>query len=354
MVERNREGSNPHPHHTADETFSRHFQKTGLPRSGSRIQPRVKAIDPLTKHWSGLPLNRHELLPLDEAIETLPRFSLVAPESMGFQKTTHRNLIIVDPGSTAPDAPPILVAMVSPTYRLVQHSDVLKAAKAFLDDIDCETDGDILFSMTPNGERLHAIVNLGNRFERKPDGYPISLRLHFTNTTDGSGSMTAHLGWFRLVCSNGLTRLDRKIRSTMRHALTADPSRMFEPLIEQFKDHETQYAAYEAWSRTPVDLDSVRIWVDGPVTEAWGKLAAARIWNIATTGVDAIFAPPFTAQPASRRKIKPGFPVPGAPKQSRTLYDLAQAASWIASHRSDFEQGQAMQQQIELLIARLN
>ena len=94
--------------------------------------------------------------------------------------------------------------------------------------------------------------------------------------------------------------------------------------------------------------------VDEDISEAWGKLAAARLWSIATTGRDAVFAPPFAALPASHRKVKPTIEVPGSPPESHTLYDVAQAASWIASRRTSFEEGQWMQQQIEPLLARLN
>ena len=45
--------------------------------------------------------------------------------------------------------------------------------------------------------------------------------------------------------------------------------------------------------------------VDEDISEARGKLAAARLWSIATTGRDAAFAPPFAALPAPHRKVKP-------------------------------------------------
>lgn len=304
-----------------------------------------------THRWGGMPVVRVEFPSLDDAISNLPRFSTASLESMGFEASPHRKLVVADPQK---GDRPNLIAMVSPTYHLVQHHEILEAAKAFLKQIECTPSGPVGFEMTRNGERILASIDLGDSHLCKPDGHPLSLRLHCTNTVDGSGSMCANLGWFRLVCSNGMRRLESKIRSTLRHSLASNPNLVFEPLAEHYRELSKEYEKFETWGITRIDLESVRTWVDGSIAEAWGKLAAARLWSIATTGRDAVFAPPFAALPPTRRKVKRTIEVPGSPPESRTLYDVAQAASWIASRRTNIEESQLMQQQIDPLLAKLN
>ncbi len=296
--------------------------------------------------WGGLPICTHPVQPISEAIRWLPQFTKVPVSKFGFEKNNHRVFVVSNNIPTP-------VAMVSHGYRIVQHAEMLEAAQKFLTTIDCPAEAPAKIHLTPNGERMAALLDLGERFAYKPDGHKISLQLQITNTVDGGGSMNASLLWFRQVCSNGL-KIQKTYRSTIRHGQSATPDLVFAPIAEQLPKSETQGQTFEAWSARSVDLNRVRSWIDHDVSEAWGKLAGARLWCIATTGHDAEFIPPFTPLPATRRKVKQTIEVPGSPRACRTLYDVAQAASWIASRRTNFEEGQSMQQQIESLIQRVN
>jgi hypothetical protein len=143
-------------------------------------------------------------------------------------------------------------------------------------------------------------------------------------------------------------------RSQLRHSSSTIPGQLFKPLLELIEDTKKERDYFERWQKKRIDLESVRSWADGIVASTWGKLSAARVWSIATTGQDAAFAPPHERVAPSYRTVVPTRPVPGAPLESRTLYDVVQVLSWIASHRPDFDQGQVMQNQIEALIQRLN
>lgn len=44
--------------------------------------------------------------------------------------------------------------------------------------------------------------------------------------------------------------------------------------------------AFANWSGTRVAPRDLVSWVDGPVADAWGPFAAARVYGIATTGED--------------------------------------------------------------------
>ena len=41
----------------------------------------------------------------------------------------------------------------------------------------------------------------------RADQFPMEVRLECLNSVDGSTRFRAEVGWFRLVCSNGLQRL---------------------------------------------------------------------------------------------------------------------------------------------------
>ena len=328
------------------ETFFRLFEKIGLPEAGSCIQPRVKTIDLITNRWGGLPISAKPVQPLSECFDWLPRFKKISVSKFGFEENLHR-VFVVSHSNPKP------VAMVSPGYRIVQHAEMLEAAKDFLAVMNCSANVPARIHLTSNGERMAAWLDLGEKFAYKPDGHTISLQLQITNTVDGGGSMNASLLWFRQVCSNGL-KIQKTYRSTIRHGESATPDLVFAPIADQLLKSEVMGRTFEAWSARSVDLSRIRTWIDEDVSEAWGKLAAARLWSIATTGHDAEFSPPFASLQASRRKVKPTIEVPGSPSTSRTLYDVAQAASWIASRRTSFEEAQAMQQQIETLVSRLN
>jgi hypothetical protein len=307
----------------------------------------MKSPDTITKRWGGLPMTEHPSPTLDAAIESLPRFTTAPISRFGFKDNLHRVFVINDPAATTP------VAMVSNTYQIVQHAEMLTAAMEFLTAMECPVAGPVKVQLSPHGERMAAWLELGDRFVFNPDGHPVSLHLLCANTVDGGGSMQASLIWIRKICSNGMT-VRRTCRSALRHGIFAEPNRVFDPLAMQLRESDALRQSFETWHSQPIDLVRVRAWADTAICDAWGKQAAARLWSIATTGMDAAFAPPFTTLPASRRKVKTTIAVPGAPTPSRTLYDVAQAASWIATHRTDFEQGQLMQQQIAPLITLLN
>ena len=78
-------------------------------------------------------------------------------------------------------------------------------------------------------------------------------------------------------------------------------------------------------------------WIDGPLREKWGPLAAARVYLICKTGQDGHFAKPGEqALPHCKSMVQTGC-VPGAPKRAENAYHVAQALAWIARSRRDVQ-----------------
>lgn len=319
------------------------------PRLTGHAEEKIQQIlDLLPMQWGGLPMYRHPASTLDNAISSLPKFTIAhTHEFSGLSSNEYRVFVLTDTAAKTP------VAMVSNTYKLVQHSAILSSAKAFLRQMNCPLDSPTRIHLSPYGERMMAQVELGSRFTLNPDGHPINLHLLITNTVDGSGAMQASLNWIRLVCMNSLKSASWH-RSQLRHSASTIPHQLFRPLLEQVEDTKTERNNFERWQEKRIDLNSVRVWVDGIVASTWGKISAARLWSILTTGWDATLGPPWERIPPSYRKVTLTRAVPGAPPESKTLYDVVQSMSWISSHRPDFDQGQVMQNQIESLIERLN
>jgi hypothetical protein len=132
-------------------------------------------------------------------------------ESCGFQKNAHRVFVVSEDNANLFNDTKTPVAMVSHAYRLVQHADILMAAKEFLIRMECPHTNPMTIRLSENGERMAAQMDLGERFAFQPDGHIVGLHLLCTNTVDGGGSMQASLAWFRVICSNGL-----KVRASMR------------------------------------------------------------------------------------------------------------------------------------------
>ncbi len=70
-------------------------------------------------------------------------------------------------------------------------------------------------------------------------------------------------------------------------------------------------------------------WIDQTLTPRWGKMKAARVHSICRSGHDGD-PERFVQKPASEMDIGAKKRVPGAPHEAKSIYDLAQALSWVA------------------------
>ena len=95
-------------------------------------------------------------------------------------------------------------------------------------------------------------------------------------------------------------------------------------------------------------------WVDKVVAPKWTSGAAARVHHICRTGFDGKPVQPRTKGIAPHCwPVSSDEAVPGAPSSAKSLYDVAQALSWVAGHKQAVEDQIKWKDQIHQLIAEL-
>jgi len=234
----------------------------------------------------------------------------------------------------------IPVGVVSTTYQLAQHVDVVEMCLAGIQehDIDprslrCEV------GLTPLGEWMHFRAYFPERFSHTPlDGKTLALRLECFNSVDGSSRLVILFGWFRLVCANGLIIGETKAALRDTHDgnlnLEAIPAIISDGLARVKADLER----LRRWGESSVELPKLAGWVDDYLAAKWGKKAACRTLHICRNGDDVELLDPFVGGKPSERRVRLLKPVPGANKPARNLYDVCQALSWIATQRNSADE----------------
>ena len=104
---------------------------------------------------------------------------------------------------------------------------------------------------------------------------------------------------------------------------------------------------------TLVSLEKISEWIDYDVSKSWGKKAACRIYHICQSGYDVEISDPFAKGNATEKPTKIACSVPGASIPAKTVYDVSQALSWIASNRNNVEERIAWQSDIPKLLEKL-
>jgi hypothetical protein len=250
---------------------------------------------------------------------------------------------------------PIPVGVVSNTYQLAQHFDVvemcLKGIRAHKIDpsiLRCEV------GLTPLGEWMNFRAYFPEEFSHQPaDGNKLALRLECFNSVDGSSRLVILFGWFRLICTNGLIVGETKaaLRDTHDEHLNLNviPKIIAEGLTKVKADLER----LRKWEESLVALPKLDSWVDEHLADKWGKKAACRALHICRSGADVELLDPFAGGKPSEKQTKFLKPVPGASKPAKNLYDVCQALSWIATQRNSADDRLQWQEHIPELIENL-
>jgi hypothetical protein len=252
---------------------------------------------------------------------------------------------------------PIPVGVVSNTYRLAQHADVvemcfegLRLQKVDPSVLHCEV------GLTPLGEWMNFRAYFPERFSCNPgDGEELTLRLECFNSVDGSSRLVILLGWFRFICTNGMIIGETKaaLRDTHDKNLNLEviPDIISEGLAKVKEDKER----LKRWESFPIQVELLKFegWVDDHLAGECGKKAACRTLHICRSGADVKLTNPFAGGKPSEKPIKQLDDVPGAHKPAKNLYDVCQALSWVATHRNSADERLEWQGRIPELIDNL-
>jgi hypothetical protein len=158
--------------------------------------------------WFNSPVKHHKGS-LGEVRVFLPdferrEFMLAAQPGQPSRVNARMDAIVRKPLGTERDFIP--VGVVSKDYALVNHVEVVEAAPKALEGFQiAAADVKAELTITEYGECMALSLYLPEKDTFDPgDGNRIPMRLECFNSVDGSTGLRALMGWFRLVCSNGL------------------------------------------------------------------------------------------------------------------------------------------------------
>ena len=306
--------------------------------------------------WLGSKVSEYDLA-YSQVRGELPEFnrrSLGYAEAGSTFTSIHPRLDSIMRAPTAKDPHFRPVGVVSANYGLVTHQDIFDAADTALLKAGVKGITQAHLAMSEFGERMHLSLYFPDRFTFDPgDGYPMVLRMEIINSVDGSSRLRILFGWFRFVCSNGLVVGVTQMDMRQRHVRSIEPNEIMRTLPRRLKEAEDEITTLTNWRKKEVNNEALGEWVDGPLKEAWGFKAAARTWLICNRGVDGDPGESYAKYNPSTMPMKDARPVPGAPEQAGTIFDVAQALAWIAKERNEIEERIAWRAGIPGLLAKL-
>jgi len=250
---------------------------------------------------------------------------------------------------------PIPVGTVSNSYQLAQHADVVKRCFDGLRLVGvepallrCEV------GLTPLGEWMNFRAHFPASHDFIPrDGQPLGLRLECFNSVDGSSRLVILLSWFRLICSNGLVIRDTKAELRDIHDQHLNLDVIPNIVAAGMNAVANDLQRIRGWEQAEVAPAALESWANGKVSEQWGKKAACRVFHICQAGYDVEITDPFAKGEATQKPVVPTVDVAGAARPAKTLYDVCQALSWVATGRSNTEERVDWQEAIPKLIGSL-
>jgi hypothetical protein len=253
------------------------------------------------------------------------------------------------------DAYCVPIGVVSKDYALLQHSSVIdETVKALEESKIAPASVDSELRLTELGERMKLSLRLPDNYVFDPgDQFPMTVRLECINSVDGSTRFRAVMGWFRLVCSNGLTVGITRSESDRRHVGDLQLKHIGDVLRTGINEYKLERDTLIRWRDAVVSDKKLRIWVEKDLKACWGLKAASRAWHIARTGCDVDVLGPYKNQSPTTVPVESIKPVPGSPEESTSLFDLSQILAWLAKERRDIQQQMEWREQIPELMVSL-
>lgn len=110
-----------------------------------------------------------------------------------------------------------VLGTVTDRYGLVQNSDLISVAEDAFTQKGL-TNYTRRIVVAGEGERLYATYDFKNHTKKLKVGDEVGMRLTVQNSFDGGLRVSFALGLLRLVCSNGMTTLEREVGMTQKHS----------------------------------------------------------------------------------------------------------------------------------------
>lgn len=290
----------------------------------------------------------------DKLCEIVPRFELADFRAGdGHVPNPYMKSVIRRPRTQFEQ--PVPVGIVSNTYGLAQHHDVIEKCfegirKAGVDSsgLRCE------LGMTELGEWMNFRIYFPEEYNYvRRVGDRMGLRVECFNTVDGSGRLVILLGWLRFVCTNGLVIGETKTELRDIHNQGLDLGRIIGVVQQAMELVKKDLRRMRRWDLSKVDCDRIESWANNDLATAWGKKAACRVYHICDSGHDVELTDPFASGEATKKPCNRTRRVPGSPDRASNLFDVSQAMSWVATSRKNPEERLAWQIGVPKLLDRL-
>ena len=308
--------------------------------------------------WTGRKTYEHHGT-FEEIRAKVPSFQKedFALEDGGENKYT--DVIVMNP---ADGGEPVPVSTVSKGYSLIQHrtvmdstSDALKELGYNINDLKSQV------NLTEYGERMWGRIRFPEQHSFDPgDGHKLDLELHFINSVDKSTRLIFEIGWYRMVCTNGLISRVKSTTTRRKHTISLVPEFLSEYFKQTIVEMETEPDRYKSLhlKKVAIGQEDLENWVDKTVAPKWGVRLAARSYNILRTGYD---GKPSIAHAnkdaykyeAHKIPVNKTTEVPGQPQEAETAYDVVNALSWIASHQDSLQTRYDQMKQVPELVSQL-
>ncbi|MFH2122527.1 MAG: DUF932 domain-containing protein [Pseudomonadota bacterium] len=249
----------------------------------------------------------------------------------------------------------IPVGVVSKEYALVPHMAVLDRAEKALEKAGIPlAEVNAKLAITEYGERMALSLYLPKEFSFDPgDSHSMSMRLECFNSVDGSTRFRALMGWYRLVCSNGMVVgvTDSDVRR--RHVGDLGLDDVERVLSCGVQEAIQERKTFEQWRKKEISQKTFVPWINEDLKSKWGFKAAARLYHICRTGHDAEIVGQYKGFTPVTIPVSSVGEVPGAPDECRNLYDVSQSLAWLAKERRDLQEQLAWREGIQDLLTPL-
>ena len=137
----------------------------------------------------------------------------------------------------------VVLGVTSERYGIQNNAPLLERAEDAFEDQDLG-DFNRKVIITGEGQRMRAIYDFENEIKERKRGDNLGLRLTVQNSFDRSLRVSFAMGMLRLVCTNGMTTLEKEQSMTKKHSTGNDLDFLGEALEKAIKSWDKALLTY--------------------------------------------------------------------------------------------------------------